>query len=236
MNSEMGGNVYIVAGTKPWNRRIFDEILCECPGKWHFIGDPEKLNIDTIDSIKPRFIFFLHWSSKVPDEIVNQYECICFHMTDLPYGRGGSPLQNLILRGHKQTKLTALRMVEEFDAGPVYLKDELNIGNGPAEEIYIRSSYVAARMIKRIISQQIEAVPQTGEVSIFKRRRPEESEIPDLDSPEQLYDFIRMLDAEGYPRAFIGLAGFRYEFSNASLYDGKITANVIITMDDDAKE
>ncbi len=27
-----------------------------------------------------------------------KFECVCFHMTDVPYGRGGSPLQNLIIR------------------------------------------------------------------------------------------------------------------------------------------
>lgn len=30
---------------------------------------------------------------------------------------GGAPLQNLIQRGHRDTMLTALRMVREMDAG-----------------------------------------------------------------------------------------------------------------------
>jgi len=38
-----------------------------------------------------------------------------------------------------------------------------------------------------------------------------------------------MLDAEGYPRAFIDHAGFRFEFSRAALYDGKVMADVTIT-------
>jgi methionyl-tRNA formyltransferase len=38
-----------------------------------------------------------------------------------------------------------------------------------------------------------------------------------------------MLDAEGYPRAFLEYAGFRYEFSRAALYDGRIIADVKIT-------
>lgn len=32
-----------------------------------------------------------------------------FHMTNFPYGRGGSPLQNLMKRGHHTTTITALR-------------------------------------------------------------------------------------------------------------------------------
>ena len=46
-------------------------------------------------------------------------------MTDLPYGRGGSPLQNLIVRGWKETKVLALKVVEELDAGPIYYKKRL---------------------------------------------------------------------------------------------------------------
>ena len=41
-------------------------------------------------------------------------------MTDVPYGRGGSPLQNLIVRGYSEIKLTVLQMVKAFDAGLVY--------------------------------------------------------------------------------------------------------------------
>ena len=68
-------------------------------------------------------------------------------MTDLPYGRGGSPLQNLIIRGGKTTKLFAFRMTEEFDARPNYLKRNLSL-EGTAREIFIRANYLSAKMIR----------------------------------------------------------------------------------------
>ena len=219
---------HIVAGAKPWNHRVFDEIIAGYPGTWHFVSQPDELSPEKVSSLAPRYIFFLHWSWKVPPEIVNNYECVCFHMTDVPYGRGGSPLQNLIVRGHRRTKLTALRMVEDFDAGPVYLKEDLCL-EGNAEEIYIRTSYLSAQMIRRIIKEQPVPQPQVGEVVIFKRRKPHESRIPELPNLQALHDFIRMLDAEGYPQAFLEHAGFRYEFSRAALYDGRIIADVKIT-------
>jgi len=219
---------HIVAGAKPWNRRVFEEVIAGYPGMWHFVSQPDELSPEKVSNLAPRYIFFLHWSWKVPSEIVNNYECVCFHMTDVPYGRGGSPLQNLILRGHRHTKLTALRMVEDFDAGPVYLKEDLCL-EGNAEEIYIRASYLSARMIRCIIEEQPVPQPQVGEPVIFKRRKPHESRIPELPNLQALHDYIRMLDAEGYPRAFLEHAGFRYEFSRAALYDGRIIADVKIT-------
>ena len=228
MNNEVMSHIYIVVGNRPWNRRVFDDVISKYPGQWHFVGSREQLTLEVVQALRPRYIFFLHWSWKVPDEIINNYECVCFHMTDVPYGRGGSPLQNLIVRGHRHTKLTALRMVEDLDAGPVYLKEDLCL-EGNAEEIYIRASYLSAQMIRRIIEEQPEPQPQIGEVVAFKRRKPDESRIPALRDLKALYDFIRMLDAEGYPRAFLEHAGFRYEFSRAVLYDGRIIADVKIT-------
>lgn len=228
MSNKGANQTYIVAGTKPWNRQVFDEIIASYPGKWHFISRPKDLTPETVSDLSPRYIFFLHWSWKVPAAIVNNYECICFHMTDVPYGRGGSPLQNLIVRGYRWTKLTALRMVEDFDAGPVYLKEDLCL-EGNAEEIYIRATYLSAQMIRRIIEEQPEPQSQVGEVVIFKQREPHQSRIPELPSLQALHDFIRMLDADGYPQAFLEHAGFRYEFSRAALYNGRIVADVKIT-------
>jgi methionyl-tRNA formyltransferase len=220
---------YVVVATKPWNRRVFEEDIVALPGRWHLIDAREQLNSDHLASITPRFVFFLHWSWMVPAEILDEYECICFHMADLPHGRGGSPLQNLILSGHRQTKLSAFRMIPELDAGPVYLKEDLSL-EGLAEEIYIRSSRTAVRMMSRIIEESMIPVPQDGQqAEIFRRRVPEESEIPARADLEALFDFIRMLDAEGYPSARLEHQGFRYEFTRPSLRDGRIHADVRIT-------
>lgn len=221
-------NNYVVAGCKPWNHRIFDEVITAYPGQWRYVDDPATLTVDMLAAWQPRYIFFLHWSWKVPQDVLDAYECVCFHMTDVPYGRGGSPLQNLIVRGHRQTKLTALRMVEDFDAGPVYLKADLSL-EGNAEEIYIHASQLSARMIRSIIEAEPDPQPQSGEPVIFKRRKPTQSQIdPGLNLPA-LHNHIRMLDADGYPRAFLEHGGLRFEFSRAAFYDGRIMADVRIT-------
>ena len=220
---------YVVVGCKSWNRRIFDEELADLGGEWHYIGSPQDFSAAHIRELAPRYVFFLHWSWKVQAEVVNDYECVCFHMTDVPYGRGGSPLQNLIAQGHRETKLTALRMAEDFDAGPVYLKEPLSL-EGSAEEIYLRAARISAGMIKRLVAEQPDAKPQEGEVVTFKRRKPEDSKIERQSSLEELHDFIRMLDADGYPHAFLEHGKFRLEFSRSALYDGRVVADVKITL------
>src|SRR3989344_2525543 len=99
---------YLVATIKPWNINVFKQKIRHFPGKWFLITDPKKLTTGLIQRIKPRYIFFPHWSWLVPKEILELAECVCFHETDLPYGRGGSPIQNLIARGHKKTMVCAI--------------------------------------------------------------------------------------------------------------------------------
>ena len=220
---------YIVATLRPWNIEAYHKTIKNFPGRWHLITEPQDLTVDKIKAIGPKYIFFPHWSHIVPKEILDTATCVCFHETDLPYGRGGSPLQNLIARGHRETVVTALRMSEELDAGPVYLKRPLSL-EGLAEEIFIRAAGVVADMIKTIITENPQPKKQTGKPTVFKRRKPSQSRIADGTSTlAELFDHIRMLDASGYPGAFLESGGFRYEFSRPALKTGEIVADVRIT-------
>jgi methionyl-tRNA formyltransferase len=207
---------YVVCAIKPWNAEAFRRRTPALPGTWHLIGTPENFTSDVLERTAPRYVFFPHWSWRVPTEIVARFECVCFHMTDLPYGRGGSPLQNLIVRGHSSTVLTALRMVQEFDAGPIYLKHPLSLA-GRAEDIFTRAADLTYDLIAEIIATEPTPVPQVGEAVTFRRRTPQQSRLP-IDLPiDRLYDFIRMLDAPTYPKAFVELGDLRLEFDGAQL-------------------
>jgi methionyl-tRNA formyltransferase len=74
---------------------------------------------------------------------------------------------------------------------------------------------------------------QQGEIVEFKRRRPEDGELLPTMSLEVIYDYIRMLDGEGYPPAFIKLGNYKLNFSRASLKNGKIVADVEIMEDEE---
>jgi methionyl-tRNA formyltransferase len=221
-----GKPLYVVAGTKPWNRTVFRDVLRRYPGRWTYCDSPGALS-RVLAGAAPRFIFFLHWSYIVPKSVTDAHPCVCFHMADVPYGRGGTPLQNLILRGHAKTKLTALRMTDVVDGGPVYMKRTLSL-RGSAQEILERATLLAARMIREMIRRPPRPRPQRGEVVLFHRRKPHESAIPTLTRLRDLYDFVRMLDAPTYPRAFLVHEGMRYEFSGAKIGKDGLTADVVI--------
>ena len=222
-------NNYVVATIKAWNIEQFQQNKSSLPGVWHLISSPEELTIERLREINPRYIFFPHWSWIVSEDILNEFECVCFHMTDLPYGRGGSPLQNLILRGFTETKLTALKMNNQLDAGDIYLKQTLSLA-GSAAEIFLACAKLTFKMIKHIVDLEPPATAQQGKVVEFTRRTPEQSKLPTKATLEQIYNHIRMLDADSYPKAFIEYGDFRIEFNNAS-FDEKqnITAQITLS-------
>ncbi|MCP4933878.1 MAG: methionyl-tRNA formyltransferase [bacterium] len=229
-------STYAIATTKGWNLDSFAEIRDQLPGQWHLMTNKKDLTLDRLEMIKPRYLFFPHWSWIVPSNILNNCECVLFHMTDVPYGRGGSPLQNLIALGHKTTMLSAIRMVKELDAGPVYMKRELNL-SGSAEQIFRRAGSIIMQMIEEIVTTHPEPVEQTGEVTLFKRRTPDMSQLSEQMDQNRLYDHIRMLDAPGYPNAFMDFGDMRMEFYKAKLDGGILRSNVKISYrkNDDGK-
>lgn len=187
-----------------------------------------ELNFSTLADFMPRFVFFPHWSWKIPVEIYEGFECVIFHMTDLPFGRGGSPLQNLIVRGISETQLTALRCVAALDAGPIYIKRSLSLF-GTAEEILIRATKLTEEMIESIMREQPLAQPQVGVPTVFHRRTPQDGDLAELSELEKVFDYIRMLDSDGYPPAFLETEHFKLEFSRASFKLDSVIADVKIS-------
>lgn len=225
----MSSPLIVIAGSRSWNQAAVEKLTSELPARVLSVSTREALDEVIRAETDIRYIFFLHWSFIVPKRITENHECVCFHMTDVPYGRGGSPLQNLIARGHQETKLTALRMVQALDAGPVYLKRSLSLKGSTAEEIFMRASALSCEMITQILDGKVEPQEQTGEVVEFARRTPDQSALPVTEDLDIIHDHIRMLDAEGYPHAFLEIGNLRLEFTRSSRYDGKVLANVQIT-------
>lgn len=191
----------------------------------HRLRRPADLTAEVLASVAPRYCFFPHWSWIVPAQVYEAFECVIFHMTDLPYGRGGSPLQNLIVRGHDSTMITALRCVAAMDAGPVYLKRPLSLG-GTAEEILVRAGDIIEGMILDILELNPAPRPQTGEPVLFRRRSPEDGEVSNLVDLASLYDHIRMLDADGYPPAHVATEHLMFELRGARWEGDHLVATV----------
>lgn len=218
----------VIATIKSWNIANANLLKNMLKGKYRvfIIESRTGLNCKSIMKINPEYIFIPHWSWMVADSVYKNFECIIFHMTDLPYGRGGSPLQNLILRKIYNTKISAAKVDKNLDAGEIYIKKHLYIGQGSAEEIFKKASRkIFFEMIPFILKNRPVPHKQKGNALYFRRRKPEESDIAasSISTLGGFYDFIRMVDAEGYPRAFLKKSSLKITFAEVCKRQGKLS-------------
>ena len=149
----------VILSEKPWHRDMAQHLKDACGGEWVHLNSREDFTVEALEELNPSYVFIPHWSYIIGPEIYDRYRCVIFHMTDLPYGRGGSPLQNLIANGVPYTKISAIECGPGIDTGNVYLKSPLQL-HGTAREIFERAAIVREGMIYTIITQNPTPQPQ----------------------------------------------------------------------------
>ena len=215
--------VYLFCAYREWSIKLYEK-LSKKYDNFVLLNSPKKLTFSFVKKLNPEFIFFPDWSWIIPEKITSNYKCVCFHESNLPKFRGGSPLQNQIIRGITKTKTTAFFMSEGIDEGDIILQRNLSL-SGNINEIFLRMIENDFKIIEKIILGNYKLTKQKGRRSIFKRRNPEDSELDSSPhSLEYFYNFIRMLD-DPYPNAFIKLGDKKIILKNPQYKNGKISFN-----------
>lgn len=155
---------------------------------------------------KPDVVVLIGWSWIVSKHIYSKTPTLCYHPSDLPNYRGGSPIQHQILDGLTKTRATLFLVNETLDGGPIIFKRNLSL-EGSLEEINARMKISAGVLVREALRKypDLKLREQSGKCFTYKRRKPEEGEITIDDfknkTSVELYNFIRMLGT-GY-HAFI---------------------------------
>jgi methionyl-tRNA formyltransferase len=223
-------NNYIVAFSKDWYKEYpkskeYDELnVIEIKTK-------ADLNLELLEKINPRYIFFPHWNWKVDSGIFERYECVVFHTAPLPFGRGGSPIQNLILRNIEKTSLCALKMTEILDGGPIYDAIEVTL-DGTITEIFSKIAACVEKLIVKICKENIEPQEQIGPIVTFNRLTYADNELKSEYSIKELYDRIRMVDGEGYKNAYINFGHYKIDLTESQIQNNEIFAKIRLYRDE----
>jgi len=218
-------NNYLICSDKSWNAKLADDlnIIFKKEAEFSLLTDRQDFDYYAT-RLKPKKIFYPHWNYIIPKEIYENYECVIFHTGD---HRGGSPIQHLIIRGDHIATVRAMKAEKEVDSGNIYLEKVVAL-SGNIEEIFMRINEKIKQIIIDIIKHDLKPeIPNTLH-TVLKRRKPHESDIKMLENLDKVYDYIRMLDSDNYPRAYLETDKLRFEFSNATRKVGKVEAIVKI--------
>lgn len=175
----------------------------------------EKIEAELIfseEEIKPGdLMIILSWEKIIKKEVLDLHKNnIVVHASNLPKGKGMSPLTWQVLEGKNNIPITMFEVVEEMDAGDVYLKSEVIFeGHELIDEMREKLGRKINEMILRFIKKDLKAQKQTGESSYYKRRKPEDSEIDPNKTLKESFNILRVVDNERYP-AFFNHKGHKY--------------------------
>ena len=218
----------VVACSSPWlSTKDFDSLSSMIDIT--VIDNKEGMNLTALKSLAPDYVFFPHWNWKISKDIIKAYKPIIFHTAPLPKGRGGSPIQNLILAGHKTSPVWALFATEKFDEGPLITNRDVSL-EGKLSEIFARIKTAVLEMICEICEGKTVSKPQEGDVEIFKRLTALDNLIPNDVDISSVYDRIRMVDASGYPNAYIEYGNLKIEFEDANFDGDQVITTAKITV------
>lgn len=201
----------VFCGYRSWAQEVVDSVA----------GHP---GINVLDIIKNRqeweeksellgeadTFLFLGWSWLIPDDFVRAHRCLGIHPSDLPWYRGGSPIQHQIIDGITHTKITLMSLAAGgIDTGDIWGKEDVDFTGDSMDEIFRHIAESSIKLLNRFFDHypDIKPVPQRkDEGSCLKRRKPSDSgirlqQVTDMKLKE-LYDFIRAL-TDPYPNAYL---------------------------------
>lgn len=150
--------------------------------------------------------FYLGCLKITPEDILkrNRYNLVV-HASDLPKGRGFAPMTWQILEGKNSIPFSLIEAVKNVDAGVVYYKEYLELsGNELCDELRHLQGEKSIELCKKFLKspQPPRGTEQTGEATVYPRRRPEDSRL-DIDKTilEQ-FNLLRTVDNKRYPAFF----------------------------------
>ncbi len=118
--------------------------LLECPD----INSNE--GVEAIRAAQPDIICVVDFGQMIRRQVrqLGRLGAFNLHGSLLPALRGAAPVNWAIIRGHERTGVTTFELVDEMDAGPIYLQAETKISpDETAEALRARIAEIGARVV-----------------------------------------------------------------------------------------
>ncbi len=159
-----------------------------------------------VDAGSGDFLFLVSCQEIVSAEVRRRFRhALVLHASALPEGRGMSPHVWQILEGRTEIAMTLLEAVDEVDAGSIWSQILVHV---PHSALFpeINEALFAAEidLLTWAVAHcdQAEPRPQSGVVTRYPRRTPNDSRIDPNKSLAESFNLIRVSDPERYPAHF----------------------------------
>ena len=188
----------------PYVIKLKEEII----KKFNF---PVKLIYKHEDVIKGEVLCLLSCEKIFKYLNYNDYNLV-IHESDLPLGKGWSPLTWQVLEGKNEIPVTLFEAAESVDAGEIYSKEYLKLnGSELLPEIKDKQGKITIKLILLFLENfPMIGKEQVGESTFYDRRKAEDSKLDINKSIADQFNLLRVCDNERYP-AYFSYKGSEYK-------------------------
>ena len=158
------------------------------------------------DMPKGDLAFFLGCKKLCPKKYLSKNKLnLVVHESNLPTGRGFSPIQWQILKNKNIIRFCLIEAIEKVDAGNIYLyKDVEFLPTDLNKEIRKKQGLETINLCFDFLKLNLLPKPykQTGKPTFYKRRNKHSSEINVNKSIKSQFNLLRVVDNIKYPAFF----------------------------------
>lgn len=179
-----------------------------------YLGGVEVSVAEKLPENRAAYDLIVLWSYRqiIPDLAQNS-NIVVFHSSDLPQGKGWSPIFYTIAEGLEYYTVTGILASDKVDSGDVIVKARFKMrDNYSAEFLRVWDHDISFLLVKQMLEKfngvKICGKVQEGESSYRKRRRPEDNEILPDTPVSQALAMLRACERR-HP-AFVVRNGVRY--------------------------
>jgi methionyl-tRNA formyltransferase len=139
-----------------------------------------------------------------PGQLALHKNNIVVHESDLPKGRGWSPLTWQIEAGKNEIPITLFEAARQCDAGIYYLKDKIRLkGNELIDDARKKQAEKTIEMINKYLTKYpMRGVLQEGRATYYRRRKMQDSMLNIHKSITSQFNKMRVADNQRYPLYF----------------------------------
>jgi methionyl-tRNA formyltransferase len=178
------------------------------------------------DVLSGDILFLISCTEIISKDIRNRFsKTLVIHESDLPQGRGWSPLVWQILEGSNVIPITLLEAEDKVDSGDIWNKSFVQLEDHETfSEINNKIFPEKLKLMDFAIQtfSSITPAPQSSEnITYYQKRTPSDSKLDIIKSISEQFDLLRIADDVRYP-CYFKFRGHKYKIVIEKINDSVV--------------
>lgn len=197
--------IYIITSKNNWIHNHLDKIVSELKTKRIII----KKIYDYKNIKKSDLLLILGYHKIIPSKFLNIVNCsLVVHESNLPHGKGWSPLTWDILNNKNKIFFTLINADKNVDSGNIFFQSVVKLkGNELYDEIRDIQLKQTIKLCKKFIDKYPKIInkskKQIGKATYYRKRNSKDSYISVKNRISDIFNLLRVSDYKQYPVHFI---------------------------------